>query len=69
MTVGTSSTFPFIPLPDEMALPVLARTLGRKAEKLPLIHTFVKHLPCPEVPTGHVRLTGQSPNIAKGLGI
>lgn len=66
MTVGKGA---LSPLPDEMAHPVVARGLDR-GEKLPLIHTFVKHLPYPEVPTvptGHVRLMSSLQTFPKDL--
>lgn len=62
--------------PDEMASPKAwlrgssgGPKLGRKGQRLPLIHTFVKHLPCPEVQTGHVGFTGQSLNVPRGPSI
>ena len=48
---------------------LVASKVGSKGEKLALIHTFVKHLPRPKVPTGPIRLTGQSQNVLKGLSI
>lgn len=44
---------------------LVVRKAGRKGETLPLIHIFAKHLPFPEVQTGHVGFIARAQSFEK----